>query len=60
MMHMRRRKPTTIDELKAVVEDVVRTVPVEMIRQAATNIRKRCRACIQADGGHFESFLKIG
>ena len=58
MMHVRRRKPTTIDELKETVEDVARTIPEEMIREAVANIRKRCRACEAASGDHFESFLK--
>ena len=58
MMHVRRQKPTTIDELKAIVEDVAHTVPVEMICKSVAGIKKRCRACIQAEGGHFESFLK--
>jgi hypothetical protein len=58
MMHVRRRKPATIEELKAVVEDVARTVPADMIRAAVGNIRKRCQACVEADGRHFESFLK--
>ena len=58
MMHVRRRKPATIEQLKAVVEDVARTVPVDMIRAAVGNVRKRCQACIQADGDHFEAFLK--
>ena len=58
MIHVRRRKPTTIEELKAVVEDVARTVPVDMIRAAVANVRKRCRACIQAEGNHFEAILK--
>ena len=58
MMHVRRVKPQTIDELKEVVEDVARTIPEEMVRKTVANIRKRCRACIMADGDHFEAFLK--
>ena len=54
---VRRVKPATIDELKTAVEDVVRTVPEEMVRAAAANMRKRCRACLAASGGHFEYFL---
>ena len=58
LMRVRQLKPTTLEELMEIVEDVARTVPLEMVRKAATNVRKRCRACIQADGGHFEHFLK--
>lgn len=58
MIQVRRRKPATIDELKETVEDIARTVPEQMIRDAVGNIRKRCDACELAEGGHFESFLK--
>ena len=51
-------KPSNVDELRAAVEDVAATVPEEMIRDAAQNVVKRCRACIEASGGHFEYFLK--
>ena len=46
MNHVRRREPTTIDELKETVEDVAHTVPEQMIRDAVANIRKRCKACV--------------
>ena len=55
---VKRIKPTTIDELKIAVEGVVSTVPEEMVRAAAANLRKRCEACLAASGGHFEYFLK--
>jgi len=58
MIHVRRAKPESLDELKAVVEDVAATATTEMIRNAVANLRRRCRACVMADGGHFESFLK--
>ena len=58
MQQVRRIKPETIDELKAVVEDVVSSIPEEMIRKSVANLRKRCEACLAADGGHFEHFLK--
>ena len=57
MMQVRRSKPSSIDELKAVVEDMARSVPQEMIRDAVENVRKRCQACVEALEGHFESFL---
>ena len=55
---VKRIKPTSVEELRAAVEDVARTVPEEMIRDAAKNVIKRCKACIAASGGHFEYFLK--
>ena len=58
MQQVRRVKPTTIDELKATVEEVAASVPVDLIRKAVANVRKRCSACILAGGDHFESFLK--
>ena len=58
MIHVRQRKPATIDELKETVGDVARTVPEQMIRDAVANIRKRCEACVLADSNHFESFFE--
>ena len=58
MMHVRRVKPVTIDELREVVEDMTKTIPETMVRKTIANIRKRCRACLMADGDHFEAFLK--
>ena len=54
---VRRIQPSTIEELMAAVEDVAATIPEEMVRAAAANVRKRCEACLEADGGHFEYFL---
>ena len=47
----------SIDELKKTVEDIEQIVPVQMIREATGNIRKKCKACKQAAGDHFESFF---
>ena len=54
---VRRIEPSTMQELKDAVEDVAQTIPEEIIRAAASNLRKRCQACIEADGGHFEFLL---
>ena len=51
-------EPATIKVLKVIVEDVARNFPVDMIRAAVANARKRCQAYIQAEGDHFEAFLK--
>ena len=40
MIHVRRQKPATLDELKTIVEDVAATVQEDMIRAAVGNIRK--------------------
>ena len=47
----------TIDELKNTVIDIEHMVPEQMIRDAMANIHKKCKACKQAEGDHFESFL---
>ena len=53
MIHVRRQKSATNDELKETVKDIARTVPEQMIQDAVGNFRKRCYACEQADGNHF-------
>ena len=51
------REPVTIDELKKTVKDIEHMVPEQMIRDATGNIHKKYKACKQAEGNHFESFL---
>ena len=58
MIHVRQQKPTTIDDLKETVKDVASTLLKQMIRDAVANLCKRCKACVLADGDHFEPFLK--
>jgi hypothetical protein len=53
-----RRKPSTIDELKDVVEEVCETIGPEMIKNAAANFRKRAEFCVAENGGHFEHKMK--
>ena len=49
--------PVTINELKKTVEDIEHMVPEQKIRDTMGNIHKKCEACKQAEGNHFESFL---
>ena len=58
MMQVRRRKPTTIEELKKTVEEIACTILEEMVWDAVANKHMLCRACKAASGGHFKSFLK--
>ena len=50
-------KPTTISELKSVLEKIWTSLPEETIRKAVLSFRKRLQACIRSDGGHFEHLL---
>ena len=52
-------QPESIAELQRAVEDVAGTIPEEMLRDAAQNVRKRAKTCIEGSGGHFEHFLKL-
>ena len=56
---VRRIQQESIAELQRAVEDVAGTIPEEMLRDAAQNVRKRAKACIEASGGHFKHFLKL-
>ena len=51
-------EPMTIDELKKTVKDIEHMVPEQIIQDAMGNIHKKCEACKQADGDHFESFFQ--
>jgi hypothetical protein len=47
-------KPTNKTELKAVLEVIWDNLPQESIDKAVLAFRKRLKACIKVDGGHFE------
>ena len=46
-----------IDELEKTVKDIEHMVLEQMIWVAMGNIHKKYKACKQAEGNHFESFL---
>ena len=50
-------KPESILELQRAVKDIANTVPAQMLRDAAQNVRQRAQACIDASGGLFRYFL---
>lgn len=47
-------KPKNKEELKAVLEMIWADLPQAPIDKAILAFRKRLRACVNADGGHFE------
>ena len=47
-------KPETIDDLKAVVEEVAANIEPELVCHAFGNLKKRAELCLEAGGGHFE------
>ena len=53
-------EPESINELKkkTVKDNVIEhMVPEQLIQDATGNIHKKFKACKQAEGDHFESFL---
>ena len=50
-------KPKIKVELKAVLEGIWADLPQAPIDQAILAFRKRLRACVNADSGHFEHQL---
>ena len=50
-------KPTKICELKAVLKTIWDELPQNIIQKAVLSFRKRLRACIRSEGGHFEHLL---
>ena len=51
---VRKEKPKTVVELKAVVENFVGEISKETLLNVADNFIKRAKMCHQQDGGHFE------
>jgi len=52
--HKRHPKPKTIAELKEVMQVIWDSLPQRPIDKAVKEFSKRLKACVAADGGHFE------
>ena len=52
--HKLKRKPKMIAELKDALQSIWDDVPQEPIKKAVKDFTKRLKACMQANGGHFE------
>ena len=52
--HKRHPKPKTIAELKEVLQVILDSLPQGPIDKAVKEFSKRLKACVAAEGGHFE------
>ncbi len=57
MIQVHLQKLVTINELKKTVKDIKHMVPEQMWCDVMGNIHKKYKACKQAEGDHFVSFL---
>ena len=55
--HKLQPKPKTIAELKAALQSIWDDMPQAPINKAIKNFTKRLKACVQANGGHFEHLM---
>ena len=51
-----RQKPATMEELEEIVETHASVLSGEIIHIVLANFRRRCQACLYADGGSIEFF----
>jgi len=51
-------KPTNKEQLRVALEKMWRDLPQETINKAILSFRRRLRACVKTDGGHFEHLLR--
>ena len=50
-------KPTNIVQLKAALQVIWDSMPLEALQKAVLSYRKRLQACIRSEGGYFEYLL---
>lgn len=50
-------KPTTVAELRVALQRIWDSLPEQHVQKAILSVRKRLRACVSANGGHFEHLL---
>ena len=53
-----RNNPHTLEELKAQITRAVQCITEAELQKVSNNLFKRCEACLTADGGHFQQYLK--
>ena len=51
-------KPYTKAELREVLQSIWNSLPQDRIDRAILGVRKRRRACVSVEGGHFEHALR--
>ena len=56
-MRVKKRTPKDRDELMSMVDEELDNLSRNMVRNAVTNIRKRCDLCIEENGGHFQHLM---
>lgn len=55
--HKLQPMPKTIAELKVALQSIWDDMPQEPINKAVKDFTKRLKACVQANGGHFEHLM---
>ena len=58
MSHVVRCEPSTLQELKEVVEDLAINFDPEKAKAMARHTRRRARLCVEQAGGYFEHLVK--
>ena len=58
MQEIRRSKPSTLTELKRVVESFAKSLDQEEVVKSARHLRQRAKACKHVGGATFEGSLK--
>jgi len=51
-------KPTTKEELKAVLTEIRDSLPEKCIKKAVVSVTKRLQMCTEAEGGHIQHLLQ--
>ena len=51
-------KPKTIQELKAMIEEVFASLGPDLVKKSELNIKKLSKLCIKANGSHFDHLMQ--
>ena len=57
IVNIKKKQPSTLEDLKVTVENIASGMPEELLRKMARHTRKTAVLSLHEGGGHFEHLL---